>query len=92
MTKVSLQISKAFCEQHPEVRKAWIDDGIKEVAVQDAATRAWVVKPAWTAQPGDTRIQRGCIHCRTLQSGRSHCWCMERHYERLCLCAQAALH
>jgi hypothetical protein len=47
-----LQISKAFCEQHPEVRKAWVDDGIKDVAFQDAATRAWVVKPAWAAQPG----------------------------------------
>ena len=47
-----LQISKAFHEQHPEVRKAWIDDGIKDVAFQDAATRAWVVKPAWAAQPG----------------------------------------
>ena len=54
MTQMTLlQISKAFCEQHPEVRKAWIDDGIKDVAVQDAATRAWVVNPAWAAQPGN---------------------------------------
>ena len=50
-----VQIAKAFHEQHPDARKAWIDDGIKEIAFQDAVTRAWVLKPAWAPQPGAHR-------------------------------------
>ena len=50
------QIEKAFLEQNPDVRKAWVHDGIRGIAVMNACTEAWALKPGWAAQSG-THVQ-----------------------------------
>ena len=46
------QIEKAFLEQNPDVRKAWVHDGIRDIAVKNAFTEVWALKPEWAAQSG----------------------------------------
>jgi len=50
--RTASQIEKAFLEQNPDVRKAWVHDGIRDIAVMNACTEVWALKSEWAAKSG----------------------------------------